>query len=77
MNGDERFGILASVIGYFGFRFLEPKLSDYGIDISTISGILESNQLVFVVIAMILIGGFIGTISARLAIQKYLRNPSK
>ena len=70
-------GILASVIGYFGFRFLEPKLASYGINISTVSNILESNKLILVIAAMILAGSLIGTLSARLAIQKYLRNPSK
>ena len=70
-------GILASAIGYFGFRFMEPKLASYGINISTISNILESNKLVLVIVAMVLTGSLIGTLSARLAIQKYLRNPSK
>ena len=69
-------GVLASVIGYFGFRFLEPKLASYGINISTVSNILES-KLILVIAAMILAGSLIGTLSARLAIQKYLRNPSK
>ncbi len=70
-------GILASAIAYFGFRFLEPKLTAYGVNVSTVSSILESNKLILVVVAMILAGSLIGTISARLAIQKYLRNPSK
>ena len=70
-------GILASAIGYFGFRFVEPKLANYGINISTVSNILDSNKLVLVILAMILAGSLIGTLSARLAIQKYLRNPSK
>ena len=70
-------GILASIIGFFGFRFLEPKLASYGINVSTISNILESNKLILVIAAMILAGSLIGTLSARLAIQKYLRNPSK
>jgi cell division transport system permease protein len=70
-------GVLASAIGYFGFRFLEPKLASYGINVSTISNILDSNKLILVIAAMILAGSLIGTLSARLAIQKYLRNPSK
>ena len=70
-------GILASAISYFGFRFMEPRLERYGINVSTVTDILDSNKLVFVIIAMIVIGGIIGTFSARLAIQKYLRNPSK
>lgn len=70
-------GILASVIVYFGFRILEPKLSAYGVNVNTITSILESNKIIIVILAMIFAGGLIGTISARLAIQKYLRNPSK
>ena len=70
-------GVLASIIGYFGFRFFEPKLSNYGINISTVANILDSNKIVLVIVAMILAGSIIGTISARLAVHKYLRNPSK
>jgi len=70
-------GVLASVIGYFGFRFIEPKLASYGINIETVTNILDSNKIVLVIVAMILAGSIIGTISARLALQRYLRNPSK
>ena len=70
-------GILASTICFFGFRFIEPRLSSYGINVSTVANILNSNKLVLVILAMIFAGGLIGSISARLAIQKYLRNPSK
>ena len=70
-------GIFASVICFFGFRFLEPKLAGYGINVATVANILNSNKLVLVIAAMIVAGSLIGTLSARLAIQKYLRNPSK
>ncbi|MBR5389548.1 permease-like cell division protein FtsX [Candidatus Saccharibacteria bacterium] len=70
-------GVLASTICFFGFRFIEPRLSSYGINVSTVANILNSNKLVLVILAMIFAGGLIGSISARLAIQKYLRNPSK
>ncbi len=70
-------GLLASGLSYLGFRFLEPRLLNYGINVSTVSNILNSNKIVLVILAMVLAGGLIGTISARLAIQKYLRNPSK
>lgn len=70
-------GLIASGLGYLGFHFLEPRLARYGINISTVSNILESNQIVFVIIAMVISGAFIGTLSARLAVHKYLRNPSK
>ena len=70
-------GLIASGLGYLGFHFLEPRLSNYGINISTVSNILESNQIVIVILTMILAGALIGTLSARLAVHKYLRNPSK
>jgi cell division transport system permease protein len=70
-------GVLASAICYFGFRFIEPKLANYGINVATVTNILNSNKLVLVIAAMILAGSLIGTLSARLALHKYLRNPSK
>ncbi len=70
-------GLLASGLGYLGFHFLEPRLAKYGINIDTVSNILESNKIILVILAMIVVGMLIGTLSARLAIQKYLRNPSK
>ncbi len=70
-------GILASGLSYLGFHFLEPRLAKYGINVDTVSNIVNSNKIVLVILAMILAGSFIGIISARLAIQKYLRNPSK
>lgn len=66
-------GIVAGTISYFGFRFMSPKLDGYGINVSQINNILESNQLVLVFLAFILIGALIGRISARLAVHKYLR----
>lgn len=70
-------GLIASGLGYLGFHFLEPRLAKYGINIDTVKNILESNQIVLVIVAMMLAGAIIGTISARLAVHKYLRNPSK
>ncbi len=70
-------GIIAATIGYFGFQFLEPKLSAYGIDVSTIMNILESNKLVLVYLVMSGGGMLIGTISANLAVHKYLRKASR
>ena len=70
-------GLLASGLGYLGFHFLEPRLARYGINIDTVSNILESNKIILVILAMVVVGMLIGTLSARLAIQKYLRNPSK
>lgn len=65
-------GLLATTIVVLGFRFIAPNLSNYGIDVSAISEILESNMLVAVYAVTIVIGMLIGTISARLAMQKYL-----
>ena len=70
-------GILASAISYFGFRFLEPRLMNYGVNVSTVASIINSNKIALVILAMILAGGLIGTLSARLAIQKYLRSAAK
>ncbi len=66
-------GILATTIAVIGFRFLEPPLANYGIDVSAVSELLESNMLIAVYAIMIVIGMAIGTISARLAMQKYLK----
>lgn len=66
-------GLLATTLGVIGFRFLEPHLSGYGIDVTTVSQLLESNMLVAVYGIMIVIGMIVGTISARLAMQKYLK----
>lgn len=66
-------GLLAATIALIGFRFLAPKLSGYGIDVSAVSTLMESNLLVAVYGIMVLIGMTVGTISARLAIQKYLK----
>ena len=65
-------GLLAATISYFGFKFMSPKLAGYGIDVSQINNVLESNQLVLVFLAFIVVGALIGRVSARLAVQKYL-----
>lgn len=66
-------GLVAAIIGYFGFNFLAPTLTSYGVDISPISNILDSSALVLFFLVMILLGIFIGSFSARLALKKYLR----
>lgn len=65
-------GILASTISYLGFHFLAPKLASYGIDVSVTTELFESNMVILIYLAMCGIGTLIGTISARLAMQKYL-----
>lgn len=66
-------GLLSTTLAVIGFRFLEPHLSGYGIDVGTVAHLLESNMLIAVYGIMIIIGMVIGTISARLAMQKYLK----
>ena len=65
-------GVVAGTVSYFGFKFLSPKLAGYGIDVSSINNILESNKLILVYLAFVVVGILIGRISARLAVQKYL-----
>ncbi|MBO7132454.1 permease-like cell division protein FtsX [Candidatus Saccharibacteria bacterium] len=66
-------GLTAATISYFGFKFLSPKLANYGINIEQIDKILESNQLILVFVAFVFIGLVIGRISAHLAVSKYLK----
>ena len=65
-------GLVAGAVSYFGFKFLAPKLTNYGIDVSSITNILESNKLILVFLAFVVIGVIIGRVSARLAVSKYL-----
>ena len=65
-------GVVAGVISYFGFSFLSPRLANYGINVDTINGVMESNQLILVFLAFIVAGVLIGRVSARLAVSKYL-----
>ena len=66
-------GVIAAILGCLGFKFLAPTLTSYGINISSISNILDSSWLVLVFALLILIGILIGSFSARLAFKKYLR----
>ncbi|MBQ3296309.1 permease-like cell division protein FtsX [Candidatus Saccharibacteria bacterium] len=65
-------GVVAGTASYFGFKFLAPKLAGYGIDVTTITNILESNQLILVFLVFIVSGLLIGRIAAGLAVSKYL-----
>lgn len=42
-------GVISSTSSYFLFKFVAPKLADYGISVEQISGIMNSNRLVFVI----------------------------
>ncbi|MBO7657505.1 permease-like cell division protein FtsX [Candidatus Saccharibacteria bacterium] len=65
-------GLIAATTSYFGFTFLAPKLASYGIDVTSITKILESNQLILVFLVFVASGVIIGRISAMLAVSKYL-----
>lgn len=65
-------GVIAAVVCYFGFVMLAPNLSGYGIDVSAILNILESNKLILVFLAFVLSGLLIGRFSAGMAVSKYL-----
>ncbi len=66
-------GVVAGAVSYFGFKFLSPRLSGYGINVDSINNVLESNQLILVFLVFIGAGALIGRISARLAVSKYLK----
>ncbi len=65
-------GLVAATVSFFGFMFMAPRLTNYGIDVSTITDILESNKLILVYLVFVALGIIIGRISARLAVSKYL-----
>ncbi len=66
-------GIFASTVAYFGFQLIAPSLSSYGIDVSSVATFMETSRLVLVYAVVIGVGILIGSISARLAMQKYLK----
>lgn len=66
-------GLLASTLAYIGFRFIAPNLASYGIDISLVSDLMGTSKLVLVYLGVVGVGILIGTVSARLAMQKYLK----
>ena len=69
-------GLIATTIIYFGYMAIAPSLKEYGVDVSKISDIVESQKLVLVFLCACLVGMLIGALSAQLAIKKYL-NKSK
>lgn len=66
-------GLLATTLALLGFRLIAPNLSSYGIDVSAVANLMETNLLIAVYGVMVIIGVTVGTISARLAMQKYLK----
>ncbi len=67
-------GIVAGTASYFLFKFIAPKLADYGITVNQISDILNSNRVILVFLAFVAGGLLIGRISSRLAVSRYLHN---
>lgn len=65
-------GVVAATVSYFGFMFIAPKLAGYGIDVTVITDVLESNKLILVYLSFMALGIVIGRLSARLAVSKYL-----
>lgn len=65
-------GIIAATVSYFGFMFVAPKLTGYGIDVSLITDVLESNKLILVYLVFMGIGVIVGRVSSHLAVAKYL-----
>lgn len=66
-------GVVASTLAYGLYRLLAPNLTAYGIDLSSVAMYMETSRLVLVYLGVIGTGMLIGYISARLAMQKYLK----
>lgn len=66
-------GLVSATLSYFGFKSITPVLESYEIDLSTFSNVFDTSWLVVFFAAMILLGIIIGSVSARLALKKYLR----
>ena len=64
--------LLAATISYLFFGLMAPKLADYGINTDSIQEVLSSNKLILVYLVFIAAGTAIGSVSARLAVKKYL-----
>ena len=65
-------GIVAGILSFIGFKVMSPKLASYGIDVSVINNVLDSNKLILVFLVFIGLGIVIGRISSWLAVSKYL-----
>ena len=65
-------GIIAATLGYIGFTIIAKPVEDYGINITNIRNVIESQWLIVIYAITIGIGILVGSISARLAIHRYL-----
>jgi cell division transport system permease protein len=67
-------GVIAGVIGFFGYNALSPKLAAYEISVSIVNDfIAEPRNIVIVFLALVGTGMIITLISSRFAVHKYLK----
>lgn len=64
--------LIATALGLTGVLALEPKLESYGIVAQPTRDMVVS-YLPLLLLAMIAVGGFVGIISSRLAVRRYLK----
>ncbi|MBQ3318670.1 permease-like cell division protein FtsX [Candidatus Saccharibacteria bacterium] len=66
-------GLISATLCYFAFHFASPALNGYGINTGTIEKYLESSYLILFYLAMVALGMLIGSLSAHLALHRYLK----
>ena len=66
-------GILSTIIGFFLFRLIAPKLSGYDIDVTLVSSFVNSPSIFLIGLALTLLGIFIAFLSSSIAVRKYLK----
>lgn len=64
--------IIATALGYFGLITFQAQIASYGIAVNELMGTLVLYSPL-VLLAMIVLGAVIGTISSRLAVRRYLK----
>ena len=70
-------GVISGTVSLFLFKYIAPKLADYGITVDQISDVINSSKLVLVFLAFVGAGLLIGFCSSRLAVSRYLHNNSR
>lgn len=65
-------GLIASALGLLTLKLAEPKLSEYGVAVRPTIDFLTTYSP-FLVLAMILLGAFVGAVSSLLATRRYLK----
>ena len=66
-------GLVACVLAFSAYQIVKTPLTDYGIDLSGVTAVMESSWIIVVAIVIVAIGMLIGLISSRLAIRRYLK----